>query len=227
MRTRILLLFGALAAQVPSAARAQVDPDSIKHRNDCRLAEQVIRTGHPNPHFRWAVGMARRCASVGGALADALRAARTSSDTAYLQALTSPVIELRDGGVLSAAMEIAQDETASDAARVYSFRVLMWALAPGAGISYADITDQVPGRRKMCVPHGTPIHLSVTWGSTPLPSDYEARIHDIGRAVLTDSSVAAPVRSAAECASHFPAFPLRQGERTAPYEEEIRPASSR
>jgi hypothetical protein len=43
MRTLAISL--ALAAAFAVPLRAQADPDSIKRRNDCRLAEQILLTG--------------------------------------------------------------------------------------------------------------------------------------------------------------------------------------
>src|SRR5215218_9644020 len=90
-----LLLFLLL----PACAVAQANPDSVKHRNDCRLAAQTLSTGHPSPHYGWALEMAWRCTEAAPALAAAIAEAATVRDTAFLNALTQPTIQLRDGRV--------------------------------------------------------------------------------------------------------------------------------
>jgi hypothetical protein len=40
-----------LSAPSSSSVVAQANPDSVKLRNDCRMAAQVLTTGHPGPHI--------------------------------------------------------------------------------------------------------------------------------------------------------------------------------
>lgn len=58
-----LLLSALLGLTLPSALHAQADPDSVKLRNDCRLAAQVLSTGQPAPHFEDALTTIARCGS--------------------------------------------------------------------------------------------------------------------------------------------------------------------
>jgi hypothetical protein len=125
--------------------------------------------------------------------------ARTSTDTALLNAITSPAIELRDGDVYRAALDIAGDRTASVAARVFAFRTLVWTLEPGGMIQYADLADEMVVGRRICNRHGAHFHLRLTRGS-PVPGDYVQVIHNLGRATENDSTAPRQVRRAAECA---------------------------
>jgi hypothetical protein len=72
------LLPVAVALQVVGAVlHAQVDPDSVKLRGDCRLAEQVLTTGQPATHREEALKVIGLC---GRAAAPAIIAAWTSAD---------------------------------------------------------------------------------------------------------------------------------------------------
>src|SRR3712207_2660099 len=72
----------------------QSDPTyAIQRRNDCRLASQTIRTGHPAPKPDWSLGAISTCGAEGGeAIAAALRVARTSTDTVLLDRLKKPTL---------------------------------------------------------------------------------------------------------------------------------------
>ena len=61
---------------------AQATPDTIKLRNDCRLAEQALRTGHPGPKVAWARTFLPNCRPEQWArgAAAALTRLRTSAD---------------------------------------------------------------------------------------------------------------------------------------------------
>jgi hypothetical protein len=65
----------------------QATPDSVKHRNECRFARQVVVTGRPAPHLRWALGYLAACGAgeQGAAVAHALRRLRTETDTSVLR----------------------------------------------------------------------------------------------------------------------------------------------
>src|SRR4051812_27376125 len=94
-----ILLLAALLAFVPTRGYSQGRDvsDSVHQRNNCRLASQVIRTGHPATHLQWAYSQIPACGSEGGeALAARLRELRGSRDTAAIRALTMPFATLRD-----------------------------------------------------------------------------------------------------------------------------------
>jgi hypothetical protein len=55
----------ALLVTSTSAASAQADPDSVKHRNNCRLASQVVERAVSDPKRAWAHGYIRLCDDAG------------------------------------------------------------------------------------------------------------------------------------------------------------------
>ncbi len=195
------LLISVAAANAVSL-NAQETPHDRMRRENCRLAEQVLRTGHPAPQLRRASQVAQRCREIGDAVAEAMNRHRTSTDTALLNAITSPMQTLRDGRVYQTALEIARDKNASVPARVFAIRALVWTLQPGGAINYADVADEWPdGRDRSCVRNGTPLHLRLTRGE-PIPSDYGAVINRFGVQTAADTSEPRAVRRAAFCAQY-------------------------
>jgi hypothetical protein len=199
---RVLVLCAACVA--PATLHAQETPHEIRRRNDCRLAEQVIRTGHPAPHLRRAYERARYCPNIGRAVAEAMNRSRTSNDTALLNAITSPMMNLRDGRVYETAMAVARDRSASVPARVFAIRALVWLLRPGVVIEYADLTDE-PGdpEPRACIRSGTPLHLRLSRGE-PIPENYVEAIHRFGSDTQADPSEPRAIKRAAVCATFPP-----------------------
>jgi hypothetical protein len=174
-----------------------VQPDSVQHRNNCRLARQVIASGHPSPREEWALGVVWNCADAGPTLAAALSAARASTDTAYLNALTAPFIQLRDGTVFSAALSIAGDRAASVPARVAAVRTLMYAVRPGG---YVDPAALPAADTRYCFGIPTP-HSRIVNGAS-LPADYVAQVRALAHRIQNDPGESAGMRRAANCAMY-------------------------
>lgn len=191
---QIVLL--AVAACAPRAALAQADPDSIHHRNDCRLAAQVVTTGRPHPRLAWATSIMRTCRDAGGTIAQVFSANRHSTDTAYLDVLTYPAIALRDGVLFETAVAIATDRSASLEARVFAIRTLIWSMYPGGGIGYADLVD-TPGHERNCG-GGPSTHTLVTLGS-PMPTNYVSRAKSVANQLGRDTTEVFALQRAAVC----------------------------
>jgi hypothetical protein len=197
-RTLCFACLSVLAGCAPRAVLAQANPDSVHHGNDCRLAAQVISTGHPAHRAEWALAKIQNCRDGGHTLAQAISARRSSSDVEALDAVTRPAIRLRDGEVFSASLEIAGDRGASPQARVFAIRTLMWAMFPGGGIEYSDLADLVQGRQRSCFGHGPSTETEITQG-TPLPRDYVDRAKALARRLNEDETEVHSVRRAAVC----------------------------
>jgi hypothetical protein len=186
-----------VCACAPAAVTAQTSPDSVQQRNNCRLAEQVLAAGHPAPREEWALGVVWNCAEAGPTLARSLSAARASTDTAYLNALTAPSNRIRDGSVFAAAANLAQDRSASVPARVAAFRTLIFAVRPGWYVDFASLMD--PNIVQCFLP---PSPHSRILNGTPLPADYVAQVGSLASRIRGDSTEPRVVRSAANCAMY-------------------------
>jgi hypothetical protein len=196
----------AVSVLVPLSAQAQANPDSVKHRNECRLAVQVLTTGRPAVKTGWAVRQMRTCPETAEELAQGLRAARTSRDTSQLNLLTAPTDWLRDGRIFSAAAEVLQDRTAAPTARVYAARVLMWAYVPGQEIRFGHLVDVDGDGDWSCGGLGPSLHGELARGA-PLPSGWMEQGRTLGRSIALAADEPAIVRQAATCLAMVIPFP--------------------
>jgi len=197
---KVLPLLVLLLAGLPACASAQANPDSVRFRNQCRLASRVIETGHPAPQRDWAYEFITRCGREGGnALAASLRSHRNVQEVSDLDALTRGLRTFRDAAVLEASLEIAKDKTASTPARVFAFRTLITVLSPGRSLTYANVT----GSAAQCFGLPASQHDEIVEGA-PLPPDAQDAIHLTAAEVLRDRATeSADVVNAARCAAQY------------------------
>lgn len=194
---RKLLLIPLLLA-FPALGSAQARPDSVKLRNDCRLAEQVLTTGHPAPHREWASWTIRKCTGAGPVVAQAIVRLRASSDTALLKVVTAPAAVVRDRAIYEAGLSILSDASASIQARVYAVRMLAWLFYPDADLNYGDFVDIDGDGDRSCYGSGTHFHVSIVRGSL-LPAGWPDAIRQAARRVYDNPAEPAEVRKAALC----------------------------
>lgn len=192
------LLLAIVVVLAPVTAKAQAEPDSVKHRNDCRFAVQVVTTGRPAVKADWAIRKMRTCPASAADLAQTFRIARGMRDTTYLARLTAATDWLRDGGIFSAAVDVLRDRAASVEARVFATRVVMWAFVPGEEIHYGHLVDTDGDGDWTCGGMGPSLHGELTRGA-PLPTDWAEQARALGRALALDTAQPTPVRQAATC----------------------------
>lgn len=124
-RLAVSLLFMTLAAfALTSRLRAQVNPDSVKLRNDCRLAEQVLTTGQPATHRREALTVIGLC---GG---DGLRALLSTwssvpGDRDELELLVASTRAFATAELVDTLLSILRQPARPSAVRVASLLVLL------------------------------------------------------------------------------------------------------
>lgn len=200
---RVITLALALFA-LPSLLGAQTNPAVVKHRNDCRLAKQVLETGHPAPHRDWALQRIDGCDPnlAGEALASAMRRLRTSSDHVVLAQLARRARPIHDASFFAAALEIAGDRGASIPARVAAFRALMWFQEPNRVLTDSEFyvsfdVDDLQVAINRCQ-FNRVLHSEPREGS-PLPADFREQINTLASRVFNDRSEPVLVRAAALC----------------------------
>jgi hypothetical protein len=194
----IPLLTAALVcmAALPSAGYAQADTtraESVQHRNDCRLARQILLQGQPENKRGWAVTVAPGCGAEGGqALASALnRHRRDAADSQELSALSWAASEMWDLTVFTTALAIAQDPSASVVGRVHAISVLHGQFDPASVLSYEEYLS-APKHFASFMTHREPLY------GAPRPSDATEQIRDRLRQVSADPSAPDGVRRAAD-----------------------------
>lgn len=163
---------------LPSTAVGQksADPDSVKHRNDCRLAEQVLSTGHPEPHREWALRIVVSC---GPEAADAVSKLWKSppSDTATLTKLFLASSQFRDARIYDAALGVVTDPSRPDLVRLTALGVLASFAQPGVVLHLDDLTKVSPGIVSWQNPFGRMSHSLAEEGVVPLQADVSARVN--------------------------------------------------
>lgn len=195
---RWMAVAGAALLLLPIGVHGQANTDSVKHRNDCRLAAQTVTTGRPAVHMDWALRIIRTCPRAGGDLARTLSELRTSSDTGVLKRVTAPTDWLIDGRIVEAALAILKDRGASMDARIFAVRPLIWSLSPGGQVEYGHLFDADGDGRWSCGGLGPSLHGEVTRGE-PLPSGWVERVHSVARAIHANPAEPTRIRQAAGC----------------------------
>jgi hypothetical protein len=144
--TRWCLPLG-LAFFVPQHLIAQERPADVALRNDCRLAHQVLVHGQPANKYDWALQVIEACGTEGAAaIAHELRDLRALSQrTAQLDQLNESAHRLIDVALFEAAMEIAADAAAGEAARIHAVGLLTLQVSQTNLPYEALITDPMAG----------------------------------------------------------------------------------
>lgn len=199
---RCFALACLLLVVLARAGSAQVNSDSVKHRNECRLAEQVMTTGRPEPHREWARGYIAFCGhrSRARAASTALMRLRTSEDRRILEKEWGRVRLLRDSTLFETAMEIAADGRSSLPARVYAMRYLLNVVHPDRLITYdLMVREMVRGNRRGPCFERTAAGRQAEYHGVPQPGDFRERITALMRRIHSDPVQPAQVRRAALC----------------------------
>ncbi len=211
MIQKLVMCLGLVA--LPVRLTAQADPDSIKHRNDCRLARQVLETGQPAPHAKWARGYIPLCGSDvwGKATAAEVLRLRMSQDEEKLHAAWYDGALLVDAALFQAAMQIAGDRRASTPARIKAMLYLAMLNDPYIVIRYRELPKDFAEAKAIRARGGHTLHArhcrarKVLHGGKrpytgePLPPDAMARIHELADQVQRDPSEPERLRVASSC----------------------------
>jgi hypothetical protein len=190
------------------SAHAQANPDSVKLRNDCRLASQVLRTGHPAPQSEWAHGMIGYCGREqwANAASAAIQRLSGSTDERALAVEWRHLWMLRDSVVFETVRGIATDRSASAPARLWALRTLATYIDP-QGI-YGALTERVPnapGGRPACISNratGAPEFRE----DRPLPADFANQTRGTAETIIKDESEVPMMRAAALCVQAAPVY---------------------
>lgn len=138
-----------VAVSVPHSLAGQSErADEVQARNDCRLAFQVLVHGQPANKRDWALTVIGDCGPEGAdAIAHALREERRASTrTLGLDDLANVASTIVDAEVFRAALDIAGDATAGEAARVHAIGILNTQITRRVLPYEALVTDPHAGR---------------------------------------------------------------------------------
>ncbi len=141
----LLVLVLAASALTPHLSAQPSERDDVRRRNDCRLAGQVLRTGHPAPRWDWAVSYIRRCEQSGP---EALIFAWTARAPRERQALGRLAWAMRQfpDDILATVHETAEDESAMTDARIFAIDMSVGFVEPHIMINGRDLFNPNPDR---------------------------------------------------------------------------------
>lgn len=171
----LALLMGA------GCASAQEDPGEVLHRNDCRLAHQILSRGQPDVKRGWALEVIGTCP---GQAQQALVATWASPplDEAELQRLYQASARILDGEVFAAAVRAAEDPTLPALVRLAGLGAAVTLVRPELRL---DLENRRP------VEGLEPLMWDDLWGTidepvqvdgdTPLPTSAEAMVQDLAQ----------------------------------------------
>lgn len=185
----------------PGAVSGQERPGDVRHRNDCRLAEQILYDGQPDVRRTWALGIIGTCDQAATLLAQ-LWSAPPSDDT-ELQALYRASARVGDGRVFEAAFGVAADAGMPAPTRVAALGVVVSSVHPEVILSLVDRTplEGVPPLEWNDV-WGTVDHPVQLEGAVPLPENSLGRVGALAQE-LAETATDALVRDAAWWLTHM------------------------
>lgn len=131
---------GAQGATSPGEAQSA----DVRRRNDCRMAQQVLETGHPAPKYDWALNAIARCpGEAGGALAAAWHV--PPDDSTRLRRIVYESSAFADRRVLQSVLVVARQATAPRLARYAALAVLAAYVDSTAVVQLADFDAPTGG----------------------------------------------------------------------------------
>lgn len=156
------------------ALSAQTNPGDVKHRNDCRLAEQILTHGQPAVKRIWALKVIGTCAEGVSVLPQVW--GDPPAEDAELQQLYHASARSGDARVFEAAFTVAADPGVPAQARVAALGVVVSSVQPELTLYLEDRSPLVgvPPREWNDL-WGTVDHPVQLAGEVPLPVDAESR----------------------------------------------------
>lgn len=193
----LAVLSGAVISVTPVAGQATFRPDEVEHRNDCRLAHQVLVHGQPANKRSWAISYSNGCGALGGeALAKVLPEFRSvSAPGGEMETVVKSAASLTDRRIFEAALALAADNAASEVARVQAIRIVYHQLNPATFYAYnhfiADSRATGSFHTPFVVSEAPPV-------GTPLAADALQRAHDVLKDLEGNGTRRTPLNIAAE-----------------------------
>ena len=141
----VTLITGLLCATTLSA-QGQTRVEEAQQRNACRLANQVVRTGHPAPHREWAYSVISQCEQSGPAALAAVWLGEKPLATGELTFLARATHDLRDRRLYVALRTAGRDARTDVEARLHALALLLDYVSPhGLYFEPADLRMPVDG----------------------------------------------------------------------------------
>ncbi|HEX8391287.1 MAG TPA: hypothetical protein VF665_02930 [Longimicrobium sp.] len=166
MRRSVLCVVALALAHVQPVASQQAGPVlTAEYRNDCRLAAQMLETGHPQPHRAWSLGIISGCGAEGPATLASVWRSITAGEE--IGPLVRSSLRLRDARLYRQLRETAVDRSRPGAVRAAAMLVLARYTNSGNAIWLSDLVPPDTVTRIRLVP-SSGIGLNQVEGASPL-----------------------------------------------------------
>lgn len=178
--------FGVCLVATTAAAQAGDQAARVRHRNECRLAAQVLDTGDPATRRAWAILRAPGCPEQGPrVLASQWRL--VPQEGATLDDLTRASMRIHDGRLFSELVRIVRDASRPGQVRVAAMLVLTKYVNRSSAVW---LTDLIPPDTIRYIPtaNGSTTHQSYHEGAVPLPESYSLQMLDVLRSMDANRS---------------------------------------
>jgi hypothetical protein len=170
-------LVAAFCATAPLSGQASETAAAARHRNDCRLAAQVLRTGNPAGRRDWALGQISSCEAEGPVvLAEQWRGIAPGGP--QLERLVRATWRIRDRRIYQQLRETAEDPSRPAAMRVGAMLVLARYVDPASALWLSDLVPPDSIRRIPLLAATTTSYAQLT-GPEPLPGPIGASVLDV------------------------------------------------
>jgi hypothetical protein len=217
MRYRAVLVGAASLLLIGSQVRAQTSdqPAEVHLRNQCRLAAQVLRTGHPEGRTAWALAVIGNCAEEGPPALVALWSEQ-SGDSIRAERVLDASSRLRDQRLADAAVQVARNDQNPESLRVAAILLLMRYADPYTGLAVpllAPPPGWTPGQRVRLFLGGRGSHaIPQLTGAMPLADGFASNVIREFRSIAEHASsprvqyvaAALAARLESDRASHSP-----------------------
>lgn len=154
------------------------NPLMAEHRNDCRLAEQVVQTGHPHTKKEWAATLIEVCPDEGPHIF-ASKWLTVADDSGAVATLLHQSARLRDARIYAQLRSTVQDRSRPSVVRVGAMLVLARYVDRYNAVWFNEVAPPEGPIRRVRMPFGSALHPQVVTGSAPLPKTIRAEVLEL------------------------------------------------
>lgn len=183
---------------------------AVRHRNECRLAAQVVSTGHPRTKAEWAKDYLLNCEEdAPPVLAGLWR--DLPADTGRVEWLVAISSRIRDGRIYDQARTVALDRSRPDVVRVGAMIVLAQYADPYAGYSLAVLAPPPEPVRRVLRPTVGSTYGVQLRGPIPITGPVDDAVRTL-LAQVAETDPSRPVWYAAGSMAHALGSEVRRSE---------------